>query len=907
MARRPRLTTWRGLEVDLPVAERTLANGLRALVLPRRHVPIVVCDLYYPVGSFDEPPGLTGLAHFVEHMLFKGTDRFPKGEIDRLVLVAAGQSNAETGEDSTHYWFTLPSDRWELALKIEADRMTGVRFDPREVEIERQVIGEERSRELNTSSGRLEQTHLALSFLRHPYRNPIVGWPEDLARIDAQALQNFYRAHYRPDGAVLVIVGDVEPCAALDFVASHLEGVPAGPLVSPRPPVAEADQSGRRDFALSEPDSSMRGLFGWRAVPRCHRDAPALEVLADLLCCGRRSRLWHALVETAKNAVWVESGYHGAQRAGQFFVQLEAAGGADPAAIEQQIADQLSSLADAGPSPDEIARARRRLHSAWRWEQEDLASLAAGLGTAALWGDWRAWQAEHRAALTVEAQEIRQVVQNYLTDDNLTAGWSIPRARNHRVRSSEKTAGRILPGRAAARQASPQHSKSTASEHLLPRDPAATERPDGRARPPASLIVPMGIPRLIDYRPRRTVLDNGLRLVYDRRPGSGVVAVELFADAGLLREAKPGLSALTGRLLEEGTTTRSAQELSQEIEDVGGSLEFGSTGGSLRICCEDLARGLTLLADGILRPAFPAEAVGWVSRRLAAELRADLEDPAFRTELSFRSLIYGSHPLARDPRGGAAELKRLTGEDIRAHHHRYFAPENAIVVAVGDFEPRRLVSLVNECFGNWAAHTRSLPRPAPVQKSPRPRVRRIRHAGEQVHIMLGHLGIARNHPDYDALAVLDCIFGSGPGFCDRLGRIVRDELGLAYTIGGSITDSADVVPGLFRVYAGTMPEGVDRVVATITEQIRAMHAGAFSDLEVDRARCYLAGAWAFDFQTVEQRADRLLELERWGLDLGEPRRRPERISAITSRQVRHAARRHLQPEALCRVELGPRR
>src|SRR6476469_2788320 len=141
------LPAWVG---DLPVFERTLPNGFRALVLPRTHAPVVGCDLYYPVGSFDEPAGKTGLAHFVEHMLFKGTERFPKGQIDRLAFLAAGQSNAETGEDSTHYWFAFPSDRWELALAVEADRMRGASFDPREVDAERHVIFEERARDLDS-------------------------------------------------------------------------------------------------------------------------------------------------------------------------------------------------------------------------------------------------------------------------------------------------------------------------------------------------------------------------------------------------------------------------------------------------------------------------------------------------------------------------------------------------------------------------------------------------------------------------------------------------------------------------------------------------------------------------------------------------------------------------------------
>ena len=192
---RPAPPLWAG---DLPVFERTLANGLKTLVLPRRHAPAVVCDLYYPVGSADEPSGRTGLAHFVEHMLFKGTERFPKGRIDQLAFVASGQTNAETDEDTTHYWFAFPSDRWELALAIEADRMRGANFDPDEVEAERRVIAEERAREQESPFARLDQTHLALSYLRHPYRNPVLGWPDDLERITVDDLRRFYRRPLSP-------------------------------------------------------------------------------------------------------------------------------------------------------------------------------------------------------------------------------------------------------------------------------------------------------------------------------------------------------------------------------------------------------------------------------------------------------------------------------------------------------------------------------------------------------------------------------------------------------------------------------------------------------------------------------------------------------------------------------------
>ncbi len=369
----------------------------------------------------------------------------------------------------------------------------------------------------------------------------------------------------------------------------------------------------------------------------------------------------------------------------------------------------------------------------------------------------------------------------------------------------------------------------------------------------AAVPVPAAVSRLADYRPRRVVLENGMRLVFERRPSSGVVALELYADAGILREAKPGLAALTGRLLEEGTTSRDADG---NRADHRGRRGIARGRGDRRLGAgprRGPALSLDLLADLVDAPVVP----GPGDRPLEASNGGRAAGRPRRPRLPRRTgLPRAGVRRAPDGQGSSGRRPRprpeLTRQDVVDHHRRHFVPEGAILAVAGDFDPRRLVRLVERAFGDWPRHASARPPLPPVPRPGRPRVRRIHHPSDQVHILLGHLGIARNDPDFDALLVLDHIFGSGPGFSDRLGRIVRDEMGLVYAIGGGMTDSADILPGVFRVYAGTMPDEADRVVATIVDQVRAMRSGAFSDEEVERARRYLAGAWVFDFQGVEQ-------------------------------------------------------
>ena len=486
----------------------------------------------------------------------------------------------------------------------------------------------------------------------------------------------------------------------------------------------------------------------------------------------------------------------------------------------------------------------------------------------------------HRAAVAVEADDIRRVASAYLGEDGLTVGWSLPRRDGP------------VDGRPARRDPHPGGDAA-----------ARPRRRSGRL----AIEVPRGAPTLVDFRPRRSMLANGMRLLTERREGEGVVALELYVDAGQIREAKPGLAYLTGRLLEEGTRPATADELAEAVEDAGGTLDVGPTGASLRVRAEDLDAGhrLARRPGDPARPS-PTTRSNGSRRKVAAEYQSDRDDPAFQADALFRSLVYGDHPLGRDPRGAARDIGRLGRDDVVDHHARYFVPGNAFLVAVGDFDPKALgpagQAPVRGLVGRGAAAAPTLPK---LVRSPRPRVRRVAQAGRAGPPPARPPGGRPDHPDFDALwrPRLHPRHGPGlhrppePGDPRRagpglLGRRRDDRLG---------RPPAGALPDLRR---HRPRRGRSRRRGRPGAGPRDARGGLLRRGGRD-ARRYLAGSWVFDFQTVEQRAGRLLELERWGLPLDEPLTWPG--GSRRSPRARSAGRpgSTSTPTALVRVEYGP--
>jgi len=359
-----------------------LANGLELCLVRNPQAPLVTSALFYRAGSRDEPPGRGGLAHFLEHLMFKGSERYGPGEIDRRTQALGGTNNAFTSHDVTAYWFTFAADRWSEALAIEADRMRGLRLDPREVDAERQVILEEIAMYRDEPWDALEMDVLAALYPGHPYGRPVLGTEAELEGEDVAAVAAFHRDYYRPDNAVLVLAGDLGADAAAR-AEEAFSALAAGRAERPRvvPPEREGVGVVRRERRQGE---VTRMLLTLPAPPPDTADHAGLRILATILAAGRASRLQRSLVEEGQLCLSVSASLADNVVASHFAIAAELVPGADLPEVERRIFEALAELGTAAVGDEELERARHVFAADWAWGQERIhqQAVAAGLALA---------------------------------------------------------------------------------------------------------------------------------------------------------------------------------------------------------------------------------------------------------------------------------------------------------------------------------------------------------------------------------------------------------------------------------------------------------------------------------------------------------------------------------------------
>jgi len=857
------------------ITELVLPNGLVALVVPRRTAPIVSVQTWYRVGSREEEKGKTGLAHFLEHLMFKGTGELRRGDIDKVTLKNGGANNADTTTDRTRYFFNFASDRWERALEIECDRMRGSAFDEHEFAAERGPVLEELRRDRDDPWWRLHESLESTVFHVHPYHNPVIGWYEEVTKVPREDVLAFYNAWYQPANCTLVVCGDVDADDAVAKIIARFASIPGRRL--PRPFVPEEPpQEGERRFELELEVNVPRLIAGFRTVRAGTREDSVLDVIQTMLAAGKSARLYDRLVR--RDAVAAEvSAWNDARRdPGLFSFSMEAQEGVPPAKAEAALWDELDRFAQDGPSAAELARAKAMLRASLVYRAGTTSGLGELIGSLhVVAGDWRLFPDLLPTIESITADEVRGVARKFFRRANRTVGWALPRAQD--AESVEMPDDDV---------------------HDIGQAPA-----DGRPEPAIlRRDAPHGKLR-VELDVRKVVLPNGLTLLMMPRRDLPVLSVRAHVEAGQTREARPGAAAFVGECLDEGAGGRGGQAIAQTMESMGASLSTGALGAAMKCLKEDAGKCLDVLADVLLRPDFPADVVEKKRGELVSAVMAEDDDPSFTGALRLRREIYGAHPFARRDKGGVDALRAITRDDLAAHHRDLFVPRNAVVVAVGDFDVDAMQAELAARFGGWKDVATRFDPPKPPTLGDA-RVVHVEEDREQFHVYLGHLGVRRADPDWYALLVGDYVLGSGPGFTDRLSKRVRDQMGLAYSVHARIARGADLEPGMFSAYVGTSPATHVQALDAMRAEIARFVEGPIEAHEVEDARRYLLGGFVFGFETVDQTAEQIVQMHRLGLGFAHPAEFVRRIESVTVEDVQAAARRHILPDRLVTVTVG---
>jgi len=408
--------------------EFKLDNGLKVLIIEEHKAPVATFQVWYRTGSRDEPIGNSGLSHLLEHMMFKGTPKYGPSVFSKIVQKNGGTDNAYTTKDHTVYFELFSSDRISLPIDLEADRMQNLTIDPKETLLERDVVIEERRlRYEDDPQNSLFEEVVAAAFKAHPYQRPVVGWMSDLKSIERYDLYNYYKAHYSPDNAFIVIVGDVKTDKIIGKIKNSFGNISPAKTQKKNITFSEPEQKGERRVLLKKEAELPYIIVAYHTPNFPHDDSYALDILSLILSGGKSTRLYKSLVYEKKIALYADSEYDGFNRDPYlFFLDATASPEKDIKDVEKALFAEIENIKQDPPSEQEIQKAKNQIESSFIMEQDSIYMEAMKYGIFEMLGDWKLINRYLEGIRKVTPRDVTRVAKKYLQEDNRTVGILIP-------------------------------------------------------------------------------------------------------------------------------------------------------------------------------------------------------------------------------------------------------------------------------------------------------------------------------------------------------------------------------------------------------------------------------------------------------------------------------------------------
>ncbi|TZF89336.1 M16 family metallopeptidase [Cognatilysobacter lacus] len=803
------------------ICEYRLANGLRVLLFPDASRPTVTVNITYGVGSAYEGYGETGMAHLLEHMMFKGTPTHT--DIPAEMKKRGVAYNATTSLDRTNYFGSFPADDATLdwMLGLEADRMVHSNVARKDLDSEMTVVRNEMERNDNNPGSALSERLRAAAYQWHNYGHNTIGARSDVEKVPIERLQAFYHSWYRPDNATLVVAGHIDPARTLVQVAKAFGAVakPARPM--PAFYTVEPTQDGEHEVTVRRRGDVRIEMLAYHVPGATQADSAALDVLLDVLGDTPTGRLHKALVE-GKLAAGVGAGTDGLRDAGLATFYVAAPKDGDSAKIESELLRLVEQDVVQHPiTADEVAQSKQRFANAFEKNQSDVNAVAMGLTGAVADGDWRLFFLDRDRVAAVTVDDVNRVARAYLKPSNRTLGRFVPTDAPDRAEiPAAPDAASVLKGytgRAAV----------AAGEAFDP------------------------TPQNIQARTETFTIGDGLKVALlpkDNRGDTVVVSANFrFGNVAALTGDPDMAASLAGAMLMRGSKTLTREQIAQRFEalhtqgGVGGGLQGATI--ALNSKRDNVADALALAASLLREPAFNEAEFEQLRLQAITGMQANAKEPA---PLAGDALAThfdpwpAGHPLHHDSIDASlAQIKALKLDDVRNFHQRFYGTSVGEITVVGDFDAKAMRKEIETLFANWKAPTPYSPIGTHFTDVS-PERRQIETPDKSSAVVLARLNTSLNDADadYPALAVASYILG-GSSMSSRLGERIRGKEGLSYGVGSSL--SADSSPtgrddaGSLNIQAIAAPQNAAKVETAMREELARLVTGGVTEAELHDA------------------------------------------------------------------------
>jgi zinc protease len=858
---------------DSGIYTTTLRNGLKVVVVEDRTAPVVQSAVWYGFGSLDETPGKTGLAHALEHMMFRGTPEISAGGLDDVVARLGAQMNGETTYDYTQFYFQMPADKIDVALFIEADRMQHAALRAADWAVERNAVLNELDGDASSPFYNLLARVREAAFPGQPAGRTPIGGRQDVVNATAADIARYYHEWYAPNNATLVVAGDVAHQTIFAKAARFFGSIPSKkvPAAPDRTPVAATGKSVEAQFPF--PFEVLDLAY---AVPGDKQAGePEISTLSTLLE-NQRSPFYQALVQS-NIALAIETDPDTQLRGGllNVFIVLNPGHHADEArAVFQATLDQALKT---GFSPDLVTAAKRltiaeRLYSADSIDGiGDLAGYTYGIVGEKL-------SAEDDRLAAVTGEDLLNAARTYLSRPNVV-GYLRPNESPPKGNSSK--------------------SDSAASDDFSKRVPS------GPIVEPAWVAKSVQTPTTVRsaLAPVTFTLSNGVRVIVQRKSGrpTFVLRGSIASSPAFQPPGEEGISRLASSVADYGSEKYPFAQRRKATDEMGA---FVVTGDSFSAQGEtrDFERIADIIANGEAQPTFAEPWLSLERSQLANSLQSENNISGVMIDRAYDELLLsGDDPSLHNPT--AQTVDRITRDDLLTFAKRYWRPDLTTIAVVGDLSPQRVRETLESAFGSWQAsgskpdaHLMAMP---PASKGHD----YIGTSANQVFIRLGQPAVPRSSPDYDTFLVLNQILGGSGAFESRLWQELRQKRGLVYSVNSSIQANAD--RGDFRIELSASPQRVVEAVKFVRQELARFQDEPVSSTELQEAKVRLVSDALLEEASSSGQAKQLLDILRNDLPPDYYRTLNDRFANITAADVQRVAKTYLKPGSLVEVYAGP--